>query len=123
MIDKNIMNKYTIYHNQNCSKSRQTLALLQDNKIEPNIILYLDNPPTLSELAIVLKKLKLSAREIIRTSEAAYKENQLSNTTLSDEQLLNAIITTPKLLQRPIVVKGDQAIIGRPPESVLSLIK
>ena len=111
-----------IYHNNRCSKSRQTLALLQENGIEPDVVNYLDNPPTIRELQDLLVKLDTSPRNIIRTGEEAYKNLNLNNNNLDDSQLLNAICENPTLLQRPIVVKGNKAIIGRPPENILSLI-
>lgn len=120
--DKNDSTMFTIYHNSRCSKSRQTLALLEDNEAETTIINYLDTPPNLIALQDILSKLDGSARDIIRTGEEAYKALNLSDETLTDQQLLAAIIEYPKLLQRPIVVKGDRAIIGRPPENVLELI-
>jgi arsenate reductase len=111
----------TIYHNPRCSKSRQTLELLQENNISPEIILYLEQTPSKKELKAVLGKLGMSARDLVRTSEEAYKALGLSNPDLSDDQLLDAMINEPKLIQRPIVVAGSRAIIGRPPENVLDL--
>ena len=112
----------TIYHNPRCSKSRQTLALIEEKEVTPEIVLYLDQPLDEAKIADLLKKLGMSARDIIRKGEDAYKENNLSDKSLSDEALIEAIATYPKLLERPIVVKGDKAIIGRPPENVLSLL-
>ena len=112
----------TIYHNPRCSKSRQTLALIKEQQIEPEIILYLDTPPNASTINELLEKLNMKARDIIRTSEADYKENHLKDPSLDEKTLIDAIVEHPKLLQRPIVVKGDKAIIGRPPENVLSLL-
>ena len=115
---------FTIYHNNRCSKSRQTLSLLQENGIEPEVIHYLDTPPDKATLGEILNKLGLSnVREIIRSGEEAYKTLSLAKPELSDDDLLDAICQHPKLLQRPIVVKGEQAVIGRPPENVLSLIE
>lgn len=111
-----------IYHNPRCSKSRQTLELLQENNISPEIILYLENPPAKSELKTLLAKLGISARDLIRTSEAAYSQQGLSDPGLSEEQLLDAMLAEPKLIQRPIVVAGDRAVIGRPPENVLNIL-
>jgi len=111
----------TIYHNPRCSKSRQTLELLQENNISPEIILYLEQTPSKKELKAVLGKLGMSARDLVRTSEEAYKAFGLSNPDLSDDQLLDAMINEPKLIQRPIVVAGSRAVIGRPPENVLDL--
>lgn len=117
------MSDYTIYHNPRCSKSRETLKLLEENGIEPQIALYLKEPLSADSVAKLVEQLGVSVRDIIRTSEAEYKENGLSDKALTDQQLLDAIAQYPKLLQRPIVVKGNQAVIGRPPENVLELIK
>ena len=117
------MTEIKIYHNPRCSKSRQTLQLLQDNNITPEIILYLELPPTKTELKDLLEKLGISARDLLRTSEQAYKEAGLSDTALSENQLLQAMVTEPKLIQRPIVVAGDKAVLGRPPENALELIQ
>lgn len=112
----------TIYHNPRCSKSRQTLQLLADKGIEPKVVLYLDNPPTVATLKSLLKKLGIGARELIRDGEDAYQENKLADTNLSDDQLIAAMVKFPKLIQRPIVVNGDKAALGRPPESVLDIL-
>jgi len=117
------MTEIKIYHNPRCSQSRQTLQLLQDNNITPEIILYLESPPTKTELKDLLEKLGISARDLLRTSEQAYKEAGLSDTALSENQLLQAMVTEPKLIQRPIVVAGDKAVLGRPPENALELIQ
>ncbi|MBD1391194.1 arsenate reductase (glutaredoxin) [Neiella sp. HB171785] len=116
------MNTYRIYHNPRCSKSRQTLALLQENGIEPEIIEYLKTPPTPDEIENLAELLHLAPRQMMRTKEAEYKEQQLDADDVSEAALINAIAKTPKLLERPIVVKGEQAVIGRPPENVLTLI-
>lgn len=117
------MSEYTIYHNPRCSKSRQTLALLEKNQITPEIVLYLDTAPNEAELKVLLEKLGIEARALLRKGEDAYKEQNLSDKSLSDEMLIKAMAATPKLIERPIVVKGDQAVLGRPPENVLALIK
>lgn len=116
------MSKVTIYHNPNCSKSRQTLALLQDNDIEPEIIQYLETPPSAEDLRHLIKLLGLTARDIIRPAEQEYADQNLGEESLSEESLIQAIIKTPKLMQRPIVVANDKAVIGRPPENVLKII-
>ncbi len=116
------MTSVKIYHNPRCSKSRQTLELLNENNHEPEIVLYLETPPDKSELADIVNKLGMSVRDIIRTGEDPYKDNNLGDDSLSDDALLDAIVTDPILLQRPIVVSGDQARIGRPPESVLEIL-
>lgn len=113
---------WTIYHNPRCSKSRQTLQLLQDNQIEPEVVLYLETPPDSAALKALLTKLGISARELLRKGEDDYKSLNLKDPSLTDEQLIEAMATHPKLIERPIVVKGDQAVLGRPPENVLELI-
>ena len=112
----------TIFHNPRCSKSRQTLQLLQGQGIEPNIRLYLEDSPSAEEIKDILNKLGISPRELLRKGEDAYKENQLSNKELSDEALINAMVEFPKLIERPIVINGDQAKLGRPPEQVLEIV-
>jgi arsenate reductase len=116
------MAEFTIYHNPRCSKSRQTLELLQENNISPEIILYLDQKLSSNELISLLDKLGISARDLVRSSEYAYMTLGLSNTDLSDDQLIDAMISEPKLIQRPIVVSGNRAVLGRPPENVLDLL-
>ncbi len=116
------MSQICLYHNPRCSKSRQALALLEENGVEPSIILYLETPPSAAELKAVLAKLGISARELIRSSEEAYKENQLKDPGLSDDELIAAMVKFPKLIQRPIAIKADKAVLGRPPENVLALI-
>ena len=116
------MSKTTIYHNPRCSKSRQTLQLLEDNGVTPEIVLYLETPPSGDELKGLLKKLGISARELLRKGEDDYKENNLGDESLSEAQLIAAMCAHPKLIERPIVVKGQQAVLGRPPENVLKLV-
>jgi len=116
------MSEYTIYHNPRCSKSRQTLALLNENGIEPEIVLYLETPPTSDEISALLNKLNISARDLLRKGEEAYKALNLKKADLADDVLLNAMAEHPKLIERPIVIKGEQAVLGRPPENVLDLI-
>lgn len=116
------MTQITIYHNPRCSKSRQTLELLQENNITPAIIPYLETPPTKAQLKSLLTKLGMDARELLRTSEDAYKARGLADKSLGEDVLLDAMIAEPKLIQRPIVVAGDKAVIGRPPENVLALL-
>ena len=114
--------EFTIYHNPRCSKSRQTLALLQDHDVQPNIVEYLVNPPDAATLQQLLSMLGLAPRQLMRTKESAYQEAELDDASLSDEALVAAMIDNPILIERPIVVKGNQAIIGRPPENVLELL-
>ncbi|WP_018276466.1 arsenate reductase (glutaredoxin) [Teredinibacter turnerae] len=111
-----------IFHNPRCSKSRQTLALIEASGIEPTVIKYLETPPTAQELRDLLTKLDMPARDLLRKGEDAYKENNLSDPQLSDEALIEAMVKFPKLIERPIVVKGKKAIIGRPPERVHTLL-
>ena len=116
------MTQITIYHNPRCSKSRQTLELLQENNVNPEIILYLETPPAKAELKRLLGKLGMSARDLLRTSEDAYKTMGLADPKLSEERLLEAMHDEPKLIQRPIVVAGDKAVLGRPPENALAIL-
>lgn len=116
------MSDITIYHNPRCSKSRQTLALLQEKGIEPVVVEYLKDTPDAATLKDVIGKLGISPRELLRTKEAEYKEHGLNDTSVSDEAIVGAMIASPKLIERPIVVHGDQARIGRPPEQVLEII-
>lgn len=118
---------YTIYHNPRCSKSRQTLALLEQHNITPSVIEYLSTPPDAATLAQLLSLLGLTPRELMRRKETVYAEANLSAETLSDAELIQAMIDAPILIERPIVVKQDdqhgaQAVLGRPPENVLALI-
>lgn len=117
------MKNVTIYHNPRCSKSRETLALLEQHGVEPNVVLYLEMPPSIDELKKLLKELGFSsARELMRKKEALYRELKLADGTLSEEQLLQTMVANPKLIERPIVLKGSKARIGRPPEQVLEII-
>ena len=116
------MSSYQIYHNPRCSKSRQTLALLEENGVTPDIILYLENTPTAEELTAVIKKLGIKARDLLRKGEDDYKTLDLGNVSLSDEKLIAAMAKHPKLIERPIVIKGKKAVLGRPPENVLQLL-
>ncbi len=116
------MTKMTIYHNPRCSKSRQTLALLEEQGINPEIVLYLETPPTKDQLKNLLAMLGISPRDLLRKSEDAYKSHNLQNPELSDIDLIDAMVNTPKLIERPIVVRGNKAVLGRPPENVLELI-
>ena len=110
-----------IYHNPRCSKSRQTLALLQENGVEPDVVLYLDNIMTADELRGLLAKLGISPMQFVRKVESVWKE-KYKGKELSDDQVIEAMIANPKLIERPIVVKDQSAVLGRPPENVLELI-
>ena len=110
-----------IYHNPRCSKSRQTLALLEEKGITPTIIDYLNSPPSAATLRQVLKQLGLTPRELLRKGEVVYKELGLKDTALSDDDLIKAMAENPKLIERTIVIHNGQAKLGRPPEAVLTL--
>lgn len=112
----------TIYHNPRCSKSRATLQLLTDNSIEPEIIDYLKTPPDAKTLDTLLKKLGMEPRDLMRKNEAEYKENHMDDESLSRDELIQAMIDNPKLIERPIVVSNTKAAIGRPPENVLDIL-
>lgn len=114
---------FTIYHNPRCSKSRQALALLEENGIDPVVVLYLKTPPTRPQLKALLTALRRPVRDLLRTNEPEYNDLNLADPSLSDAALLEAICQHPKLLERPIVLNNDRAVIGRPPENVLTLIK
>ncbi len=116
------MTQVAIYHNPRCSKSRQTLKLLIENNLNPKIILYLETPPDAGQIRELLRMLEIPARNLIRSSEQEYTDQNLADTTLSDADLINAIVNTPKLLQRPIVVSNGKAVIGRPPENVFAIV-
>ena len=111
----------TIYHNTRWGKSRKTLQLLRDNGFEPNIIEYLKNPPNVNELKEICKILNLPAADIIRTNEKEYKQSNISLND-SDDVIINEIVRHPRLMERPIVIKENKGIIGRPPENVLKLL-
>ena len=116
------MANITIYHNPRCSKSRESLALLEQNGVKPAVMLYLNTPPTIHALGSIIQKLGISPRELLRTKEEAYAELGLSNPALSDDDLIATMTEHPKLIERPIVIKGNKAVIGRPANKVLSLI-
>ena len=112
----------TIYHNPRCSKSRQTLALLEEKAIKPEIIEYLKETPSVETIKSILDKLGYSARELMRKKEAEYKDNALDDETLDEEALIQALHDYPMLIERPIIISGEKAAIGRPPESVLEIL-
>jgi arsenate reductase len=112
----------TIYHNPRCSKSRQTLELIKNQNIEPEIVLYLETPLSAQTISSLLEKLGISARQLLRKGEQAYKDQHLADANLTEMQLIDAMVKFPKLIERPIVVAGNQAIIGRPPELVLEIL-
>lgn len=112
----------TIYHNPRCSKSRQTLQLLQERGIEPNVVLYLETPPDADALAAIIDKLGITPRQLLRKGEDEYKAANLANPDLSDQDLIDAMTKHPRLIERPIVLHGDKAALGRPPENVLDIL-
>lgn len=114
--------KVKIYHNPRCSKSRETLQLLKDRGIEPEIVEYLKTPPSAQELDGILQKLGLEPRALMRKKEDAYRENGLDDQSLDRQTLINGMIEHPILIERPIVIAGEQAAIGRPPEAVLAIL-
>lgn len=110
----------TIYHNPRCSKSRTTLGLLEENNAEPTVVEYLNTPPSVDELKSILSMLGLSPRELMRAKEA--KEAGLDDPSLDDAALIDAMVANPIVIERPIVVSGGKAKIGRPPEGVLDIL-
>tara|TARA_R110000868_G_scaffold6865_10_gene38178 strand:- start:17940 stop:18293 length:354 start_codon:yes stop_codon:yes gene_type:complete len=115
------MSQVTIYHNPRCSKSRQALELLENQGADIEVVRYIDDQLTNAELSELLQLLGMTARELMRKGEDAYKELKLNNPELSEAQLVQALTDYPRLIERPIVVRDGQAIIGRPPEKVLEL--
>ena len=114
--------KIIIYHNPKCSKSRKALEIIKSKNIEPTIVLYLTNKLSRTEVENLLSKLGLSIRYILRTEEDEYKNNNLKNENLTDDKLIDFLIKFPKLLQRPIIVRNNKAVIGRPPENILDVL-
>ena len=112
----------TIWHNPRCSKSRQTLALLRERGIEPEIVEYLKTPPAAGELEAVLEKLGMEPRDLMRRKEAAYREAGLDDPALGRRQLVEAMAAQPVLIERPVVLAHGKAALGRPPESVLAIL-
>ena len=115
------MNKITIYFNPKCSKCNLTKALLQQNNIEPEVIHYLDSPPSKDQLTHIMN-LGIAAKDLIRTHEQAWSQTGLNIETASDDDLINAIVQYPALLQRPIVIANGKAVMARPPEKVLEIL-
>lgn len=116
------MSEVQIWHNPRCSKSRQTLALLEEKGVAPSVRLYLDDPPDADTLRKTLKMLGKSPRELMRKKEAAYKELGLADAALDDDALIDAMAANPKLIERPVVIVGRKAALGRPPEDVLAIL-
>lgn len=111
----------TIYHNPRCSKSRETLKLIEDSGAMVTVVEYLKASPSKDELEEVIEKLGIRPQELIRKGEAIYKE-KFKGKNLTDEEWINAMVENPVLIERPIVIKGDKAVLGRPPESVKELL-
>ena len=111
----------TIYHNPRCSKSRQTLALLQEHNVQPDIIEYLKNPPSAAELDQILSQLDKEPMELMRKGEDEFKSH-IQGKQLSRSESITLMVAYPKMIERPIVIHGDKAAIGRPPESVLDIL-
>jgi len=111
-----------IWHNPRCSKSRKTLALLEERGIRPRIVHYLETPPSADEIDRVLRLLGREPRELMRIKEAEYTENGLNDDSLSRDELIAAMVTHPKLIERPVVIRGERAALGRPPEAVLEML-
>ncbi len=116
------MSDYTIYHNPRCSKSRETLALLEQTGATPRVIEYLKTPPTAAELKAIVAKLGIEPEQLVRKGEDLYKTHYAGK-TLTGAQWINAMVKHPVLIERPIVIKGAQAVLGRPPENVKKLTR
>lgn len=116
------MTDLTLYHNPRCSKSRAALALLEARGLTPTIVHYLETPPSVEQLRELLRKLGLPARQLLRSGEEQYSALNLADSSLSEEQLLSAMATQPKLIERPILIVGNRAVIGRPTEKLLELL-
>ncbi len=114
--------RITIYHNPRCGTSRTTLGLIQDKGIEPKVIEYLKTPPTREELTTLLKKLKMKPRNLLRKKEKEYTELNLADSSVTDDQILDAMAAHPILIERPVVVVGAKAILARPAEKVLEIL-
>lgn len=116
------MKNTRLYHNPRCSKSRGTLELLQEKGIHPEVVLYLDNPPDAGELRSLLEMLDMPPRALLRTGEIEYAELGLADPTRTDDEIVEAMATHPRLIERPIFVHNGRAVIGRPPENVLQIL-
>ena len=116
------MTELILYHNPRCSKSRSALELLEQRGLSPSVIRYLETPPSASELQQILARLGISPRQLLRSGEEEYKTLNLADPTLTDGQIIDAMVAHPKLIERPILVAGDVAVIGRQPEKVLEIL-
>lgn len=112
----------TIFHNPRCSKSRQTLSILEEKGVSPEVVLYLETPPDADQLKVILGKLGINARDLLRKGEQEFKDNNLKDPSLTEAQLIKVMCEFPKLIERPIVINGEKARIGRPPESVIEIL-
>ena len=116
------MTDLTLYHNPRCSKSRGALELLEARGLAPHVVRYLDTPLNAAQLSALLGKLNMTARQLLRTGEDEYKTLNLADASLSEAHLIAAMAAHPKLIERPILVVGDKAVIGRPPEAILEIL-
>lgn len=116
------MSDVRIYHNPRCSKSRATLELLGEHGVQPEVVKYLETPPTAEEIDRILRLLKLEPRQLMRPTEAEYADLNLSDNSLTRKQLIDAMVAHPRLIQRPIVLANGKAALGRPPEAVLDIL-
>ena len=116
------MTDLTLYHNPRCSKSRGALQLLEERGLAPTIVRYLETPPSAAQLSDLLGKLGIGARQLLRSGEDEYRTLNLADPGLSEAQLIEAMVAHPKLIERPILIVGSKAVIGRPPEKVLELL-
>jgi arsenate reductase len=116
------MTDLTLYHNPRCSKSRSALQILEERGLNPTIVRYLETPPTATELESLLSKLGVSPRQLLRTGEDEYSALGLASAELTEQQLIEAMVSHPKLIERPILIAGDRAVVGRPPEKVLEIL-
>ena len=116
------MHPTRLYHNPRCSKSRGALELLRERGVEPHVVAYLDTPPSEDELRQLLAMLGLPARDLLRTGESEYAALGLDDPSLPDDRIIAAMAAHPRLMERPVFVHGDRAVIGRPPERVFELL-
>ncbi|HIY70738.1 MAG TPA: arsenate reductase (glutaredoxin) [Candidatus Luteimonas excrementigallinarum] len=116
------MTGYVLYHNPRCSKSRGALELLQERGIEPQVVRYLDTPPDAATLRTLVRKLGIRPRELLRTGEEEYRSLGLADESVGDDAIIQAMAAHPRLIERPILMRDERAVIGRPPERVLELL-
>lgn len=116
------MTDLILYHNPRCSKSRAALELLEQRGLTPKVVRYLETPPSVAELTSILARLGIRPRQLLRSGEEEYKRLDLANASLSDEQIIAAMVAHPKLIERPILIVGNTAAIGRPPENILEIL-